>query len=197
MLSPLPIVTQGVVAVGFKEWAGVCARLGSGQQSLILRKGGISEGADGFRPEHQAFWLYPTFVHEAQQGLRSAVDDLPAETPGVVDLTHLAVVDWFTRVSSWDRLKGLEPYHDWIEATLRTRFDYRTPGLWAIVVRVYRRVEPWPVAITSAHLGCKTWVPLENPPVEAELRPVLGDAEAAQRLICVQGALGCAQDHAS
>ena len=30
--------------VGFKDWSLVCAALGSGKQSLILRKGGIAEG---------------------------------------------------------------------------------------------------------------------------------------------------------
>ena len=57
-------------AVAFKEWAGICDALGAGRQCVILRKGGIAEGPGGFAPEHDAFWLYPTRVHEAEQGLR-------------------------------------------------------------------------------------------------------------------------------
>ncbi len=56
-------MTSGIpesCAVAFKEWADVCAALLDGRQSLILRKGGIEEGPGGFRPEHAAFWLYPT-----------------------------------------------------------------------------------------------------------------------------------------
>ena len=31
-------------SIAFKEWAGVCAALAEGRQSLIVRKGGIAEG---------------------------------------------------------------------------------------------------------------------------------------------------------
>jgi hypothetical protein len=48
----------------FKEWAAVCTALAAGKQSLIVRKGGIHEGRDGFRVEHGEFWLYPTQFHQ-------------------------------------------------------------------------------------------------------------------------------------
>ena len=48
----------------FKEWAVVCAALASGRQSVILRKGGIHEGRDGFRVDHREFWLFPTRFHQ-------------------------------------------------------------------------------------------------------------------------------------
>ncbi len=35
-------------SVGFKEWAIVCGALGRGDQTVILRKGGIAEGRAGF-----------------------------------------------------------------------------------------------------------------------------------------------------
>ena len=58
--------------IAFKEWASVCDALLEGRQTIILRKGGISEGtAPGlFVPEHSEFWLYPTWVHQAEQGVR-------------------------------------------------------------------------------------------------------------------------------
>src|SRR4051794_13033626 len=84
--------------VAFKEWSGVCDALVEGRQSLIVRKGGIAEGPRGFVPEHDAFWLYPTRVHEAEQGLRdgatrAAPRPHPAGTPEFVTLEGLAVVD--------------------------------------------------------------------------------------------------------
>ena len=72
-------------SVAFKEWAGVCDALADGRQSLILRKGGIAEGPRGFVPEHSTFWLYPTRVHEAGQGLRV---DRPAAGPLRADLVR-------------------------------------------------------------------------------------------------------------
>src|SRR3954449_9255456 len=81
--------------IAFKEWAGVCDALLEGRQSLIVRKGGIAEGPRGFAPEHEAFWLYPTHVHEAEHGLRGAAAPSPpvGEPPGTILLRALGVVE--------------------------------------------------------------------------------------------------------
>src|SRR5205807_3294524 len=118
--------------VAFKEWAGVCAALAEGRQSLILRKGGIAEGPGGFAPEHTAFWLYPTHVHEAEQGLRAREDepsDDPNLTPpGHVDLRALAVVAEVGYLDQPEALGAIEEFHVWTEETVRKRFAYRQPG---------------------------------------------------------------------
>jgi hypothetical protein len=178
----VPSVPPVSCAIAFKEWAGVCDALADGRQSLILRKGGVSEGAEGFRPEHPAFWLYPTHVHEAEQGLRMPTPPRYVPDPGSVAIDALAVVAWIGRVERVEQLASLAPFHDWTEATTLGRFHYRKPGLWALAVRIFRRGEPWPVAITPAHLGCKTWVPLENPPPTSDLLPAPGDAASLDRL---------------
>ena len=53
----------------FKEWAVVCAALGNRRQTIILRKGGIDEGREGFRVKHKEFWLLPTRFHQAAGAL--------------------------------------------------------------------------------------------------------------------------------
>lgn len=166
-------------SIAFKEWAGVCDALGMGRQSLILRKGGVSEGPGGFEPEHRAFWLYPTFVHEAEQGLRTSGSGR-SEIPGLVEIETLVMVEWVGRIDRVETLAGLSIFHDWTEATLLTRFRYRTPGLWAMAIRAYRLPESFSVAITPAHLGCKTWVPLESAPPTTGLVPVLGLEESSR-----------------
>ncbi len=50
--------------IAFKEWAVVCAALAAGRQTIILRKGGIDEGREGFRVAHYEFWLLPTRFHQ-------------------------------------------------------------------------------------------------------------------------------------
>jgi hypothetical protein len=177
-----------VCSIAFKEWAGVCDALGSGRQSLILRKGGVSEGPEGFRPEHPAFWLYPTFVHEAEQGLRNPSIRID-RTPGFVDLNTLAVVEWVGRVERVESLAALARFHDWTESTVLGRFHYRNPGLWVLAVRTYHRLEPWPVEITPAHLGCKTWVPLESPLTTTGLVPVLDPGEASRVVSSIRSAM--------
>ncbi len=190
-MKPTPTIAAGACAVAFKEWAGVCDALAEGRQSLILRKGGVSEGPDGFRPEHPAFWLYPTHVHEAEQGLRTLAGPWPVDgPPGTVAIAALAVVEWTGRVERAGQLGALADLHDWTGATVRKRFDYRSPGLWALAVRVYRRAEPWRVEVTPAQLGCKTWVPLETPLSTSGLAPSTGEAESGLRLARLREALG-------
>ena len=60
----------------FKEWAVICEALGSGRQSIILRKGGIHEGRGGFEFSHQEFALFPTRFHEQAAHVREG--ELPA-----------------------------------------------------------------------------------------------------------------------
>lgn len=165
--------------VGFKEWSGVCDALAGGDQILILRKGGIAEGPGGFTPEHPFFWLYPTHVHEVQQGLRidgpvpaPASDDLP---PGAVAIRALAAVETVRRIDREDDLDALEGFHVWTSETVHKRFRYRSPGLWALVVRVWTAARPTTLIATPEQLGCKTWVDLDPPPPTFGLAPALDD----------------------
>ena len=49
--------------VGYKEWDAVCDALLGGQQHLLLRKGGIHEGREGFSFREERFVLFPTRFH--------------------------------------------------------------------------------------------------------------------------------------
>ena len=142
MMSPPTLTLPESCGVAFKEWAGVCAALADGRQSLILRKGGIAEESGAFVPEHRAFWLYPTHVHEAQQGLREgqpALDAAPVP-PDHVALHALALVESIDYVDRVELLAELKDLHVWTEETVLKRFHYRKPGLWVLGVRVFRRV---------------------------------------------------------
>lgn len=176
----------GICSVAFKEWAGVCDALGAGRQSIILRKGGISEepGAGRFAPDHREFWLYPTFVHQAQQGLRVAVEppDSGPGDPASIAIRLLARVDLIARVEDESALDELEPYHVLTPETVRSRFHYRTPGLWVLAVRIWRHEPPYRIAATAEHAGCKTWVTLDEPLAASAVVPAIGEAEWAERL---------------
>ncbi|MDR3619009.1 MAG: DUF1802 family protein [Paludisphaera borealis] len=177
--------------VGFKEWSGVCDALAAGAQTVILRKGGIAEGPGGFTPEHPFFWLYPTHVHEAQQGLRTG-DERPAPggDPGEVAIRALAAVDSVRRIDREDDLDALEEFHVWTSETVHKRFQYRNPGLWALVVRVWARERPTSLIATPEQLGCKTWVELIPPLPTAGLAPVLDDEAWERRREALRAVLG-------
>lgn len=176
--------------IAFKEWAGVCWALMEGRQTLIVRKGGISEGPGGFAPEHRVFWLYPTHVHQAQQGLR---DEAPAAPPAGADdpvaIEALAVVELVRRLDSEEDLLPLTPFHLWTLETMRKRFAYRQPGLWVLGVRVYRREPARTLHPTPEQLGCKSWVVLDSPLSTRGCRPVLDEDTSQQRLRLLQSSL--------
>jgi hypothetical protein len=170
-------------AVAFKEWAGVCEALIQGRQTLIVRKGGISEGAGPgrFEPEHSEFWLYPTWVHQAEQGLRSPLGTehpgRQADRGGTVGIRALVRVGPIGYVDREEMLAELEDFHIFTGETMVKRFHYRRPGLWVLGARVWRSEPGFAVTITPEHAGCKTWVHLDEPLPTTALEPVLDDAE--------------------
>lgn len=191
MSEPTFSATPGCCSIAFKEWERVCLALTSGRQSLILRKGGIAEGPGGFTPEHGIFWLYPTAVHQAQQGLKpeaqfgqSRLDEHSVPIDG------LSIVGRVWRVDRKEALEGIEPLHVWTPATVAARFAYRKPGLWVLAVRMYQLAEPHRVEVTPAYAGCKTWVELDAPLSTAGVRPVLSDNAFHDQMNLISSALG-------
>jgi len=189
---------SGSCSVAFKEWAGVCDALADGRQSIILRKGGIREepGPGAFVPEHGEFWLYPTAVHQAQQGLRQAdVPRAPSDTASrsIVPIGLLARVDLIGRVRDESVLPALEDFHVLTAETVRSRFQYRTPGLWVLAARIWRREPAFEIASTPEHAGCKTWVILDEPLPTSNLKAALDDGAWSLRLARLRRILG--DDH--
>jgi hypothetical protein len=178
---------SGNCSVAFKEWAGVCDALAHGRQSIILRKGGIREGPGpgAFVPEHDEFWLYPTAVHQAQQGLRLTGDGPTPALPGrgsTVPIGVLARVELIGHVRDEVLLPALEEFHILTAETVRARFHYRTPGLWVLATRIWRREPPFEIAATPEHAGCKTWVSLDEALSTSGLQAVFDDSVWAGRL---------------
>ncbi len=175
-------------AVAFKEWSGVCDALTEGVQSIILRKGGIREGTGPgvFVPEHDEFWLYPTAVHQAQQGLRRPeAESGPQTTAGPaesVSIRALARVEMIGYLRDEATLPALEEFHVWTEETVRKRFHYRAPGLWVLGIRVWRRDPAFEIMSTPEHAGCRTWVTLEPAMPATDLIPALDDATWSERM---------------
>jgi hypothetical protein len=181
------------LAVAFKEWAVICHALAQGRQTLILRKGGIVEPGGEFRVEHDRFWLYPTFVHQMDAGIveayRPLLDRVLAEADGRVHLRHVADVVRVHALTTLDQAHSLAGMHGWSEAAVTARFHYRTPGLFALVVRV-SEASPHDIDETDAYRGCKSWVTLEEPLAVGHTRPVLDDATFAKACEAVARLLG-------
>lgn len=161
-------------SVALKEWASIVRALLAGRQTVLLRKGGIEEGPGGFRPEHGAFWLYPTQFHQQSQGVTEAVEgpELEEPEPGQVVLPGLAVVTGWRFVEDEAGLAEYRGEHLWTDETVRQRFHYRKPGLWAIRVGVYEATPARVVEERPEFAGCKSWVELGRELGTEGLEPV-------------------------
>ena len=114
------------MSVAFKEWQVVCDALASGRQSILLRKGGIHEGRDGFSFAHESFLLFPTRFHAKPEQMREG--DFAADKewqPGdTFSITHHAKALFAIALTDWEAVEKLHPFHVCTDETLRDRFEW-------------------------------------------------------------------------
>lgn len=166
-----------------KEWAVICKSLAEGRQALLIRKGGVAEESDGFRLEHTRFWLFPTYVHQQRDGIKteaiSLLEEVESSRPpaGMMRLSHFAEVAGVYHVHDLVGALLVQHLHLWSEETVRSRFAYRRPGLYVMPVRVWRSAQVFELPEKAEYAGCKSWVELEKPlPTEGAI-PVWDDAK--------------------
>jgi hypothetical protein len=165
----------------FKEWAVICRALAAGRQALILRNGGIAEVGGEFELEHSRFWLYPTYTHQQEAGIKpdaaTLLREVEADRPpaGKVRLSHFAEVGGVYHVHDLVPVLFLDHLHVWSEATVRARFAYRRPGLYVLPVRVYRAAQAVELPETPTMAGCRTWVELADSLATEEAEPILAE----------------------
>jgi hypothetical protein len=187
------------MSIAFKEWAIICDTLGAGAQSIILRKGGIHEGREGFSFKHREFFLFPTLFHE-----QIARTSLPASTPipagpsGEIGIRQFARLEWTATITDLDTALSLHPFHVWNEEVVCERFHYdESPGLHLAFLRVFRCDPEWAFPDEPKYGGCRSWVTIPDPPEAMTLTPALTDEEHARRSATLQAALGEPPPHSS
>ncbi len=194
MQAEAPPRTTLTPCTGFKDWALVCAALGQGRQSLILRKGGIAEGRDGFRFKHTEFFLFPTQYHEQAEKVRPAElarlgPAVPAPA-GIVQIRYYFRLEWAVWLDEWAALQRLEPFHIWREDVVRERFEYDAQrGLQCAFGRVFRLEPVWTFPDRPGYGGCRSWVTLPELPTDVAMSPVLADDRHAVMASAVHTAL--------
>ncbi|MDQ3198626.1 MAG: DUF1802 family protein [Verrucomicrobiota bacterium] len=161
-------------AIGFKEWALVCAALGTGRQSVIIRKGGIAEGRDGFGFRHREFFLFPTFFHEQVDRVRLPNALLPEPRPNEIEIRHFVRVEEARVMLDLEEVRALEPRHILREEVVRERFDYdEAPGVHVAFVKVFWLDPVWRFPDAKSYGGCRSWVDLPEPPADLKYHPVV------------------------
>ena len=172
------------MSIGFKEWTLVCDALGRGEQSIIIRKGGIAEGRAGFRFEHPRFYLFPTLFHEQAAKLK-----LPPETalPAArdddqIEIKYQAEVEWTEDITDLEVVRALAPFHIWRDEVIEERFRYsEKEGVSLALVRIARLTPSFLFPNSPRFGGCRSWVNLPERPAAGVVEPVLGDAAHGER----------------
>jgi hypothetical protein len=177
------------VRVAFKEWAVIVDALGRGDQIIVLRKGGISEGRGGFQVEHPQFLFFPTLFHQQRKSVLSAAQSrfdriapyLPPE--GRLRLEFCAtVVSWrsLDSLAAAERLRG---QHIWRDEVIAERFDWgKSKNIFAVACRVHRLRASVELPMLAQYGGCKSWVELERDVITDGALPVLNDQQFASQL---------------
>lgn len=159
------------MAIAFKEWQVVCDALASGRQAILLRKGGIHEGREGFSFAHDSFFLFPTRFHAQLDQVREG--DFQAEKEwefgDLIEIQHHAEVLFAVTLENWEQVTQLLPYHIYTEQTIKERFDWSGKGMTAgsihlALVRVTQLETPWRFEYEKRFGGCRSWVELPEPP---------------------------------
>lgn len=169
-----------------KEWATVVRALERGNQTVILRKGGILETASGFMVESRKFALFPTYEHQENSSLKSQYYGYLADAregkprDGFNRISSVAEVVEERDISSVQKLEQLSPFHIWSDSYVVERMNWMpSKPMRALFLKV-STVPPTEVPLLPEYHGCKSWIEL-NVNSGAE-KAVLSDAELGAQL---------------
>ncbi|CUR51230.1 conserved protein of unknown function [Nitrosotalea devaniterrae] len=169
-----------------KEWATVITALENGDQTVLLRKGGILETVSGFQVEDRKFALFPTYEHQDNSSLKSQfyryLADVREQKPrdGFNRITSYAEVLAEHDLSSIQTIEKLSDFHIWSESYMVERMNWMPQKpMTAIFLKVYK-IPPVEIPVLPEYHGCKSWIELN-----ANMGPgsaVLNEADLEQKL---------------
>ena len=183
--------------MALKEWAVAVKALGRGEQALILRKGGIHRDDRDFRLVHPEFLLFPTYLHQKAELIKSDSHDTLRETmdendtPDTVELSYFCqVVDRF-EVRDESTLDTISDYHIWTDDYAHKRLHWRPKQpLTVALLRVFEMEQPQPLPVLDEYSGCKSWVDLAQEVSLGTMAPVMDDVEFETQRDRIRSELG-------
>lgn len=182
--------------IGLKEWAVTIDAIASGEQSILLRKGGIREDGKHFKIEHEQFFLYPGHFHEGETLLkpekRALLEGSEKEDfESVVDLAVFAEIEEVIEISTEEEVKALSQFHIWSDEFAAKRFKWKPlHPLNLIILRAHLLQQPQALMVMDEYNGCKSWVEfIEDYPVGVTT-PVIPDRRFKAQVAAIKDALG-------
>ncbi len=183
MSNIAPPIPEDWKPVAFKEWQVVCEALASGEQNLILRKGGISEGKHGFQWIHDRFFMFPSYFHEQLDQVKPMPDGTPRQLksapvakPGNEDDAREIEFGIYCeaietgRLTDWEEIQKLDSEHIWKEEIIRERFEWGDEfGISYARVKVWVLDNPVKLLDRKGFGGCRSWIGLPTDEVFSQI----------------------------
>lgn len=169
-----------------KEWATIVTALENGEQTVILRKGGILETESGFKIEAKKFLLFPTFEHQEEKNLKpqfhNYLDIVKQNRPQNEHnkITSYAEVVDEVDIISKEKINALSQFHIWSESYIDERVNWMSEKpIKTVFLKVYK-IPEMKIPIKSEYHGCKSWINI-NEDIQTG-KPVLSEEELNSRL---------------
>lgn len=158
--------------LALKEWSIICKALEDGNQTILLRKGGILEYKKGFEIRQKSFLLFPTLEHQAEEYLQSKYlqtydlllrgnksQDIQNKTNTLWVLARIEAIQEF---HDHEMLPVLEKYHIWNEKYVNMRMNYNPKKpMNALLLRAYKLPHPISIDVNPEWAGCKSWIDID------------------------------------
>jgi hypothetical protein len=142
----------------------------SGEQILLIRKGGIREEGGVFSIVEREFFLLPTYEHQNPRLLKpefgGRFEALQAETrnPNEIVISSYAEVTHILEAKGEEQVNAAAAKESiWNATYVRERFDFNPyDPLYLVLLRVFRLSEALRLPLAPQYGGCKSWVTLER-----------------------------------
>ncbi len=181
--------------IGLKEWAVTTDAIAKGEQTILLRKGGIREDGRHFKIEHEQFFLYPGYFHEGEALLKPENRHLlngsqPEDFESVVDLAVFAEIEEVVEISTPEQVSALSEFHIWSDEFAEKRFNWKPlHPLNLIIIRAHLLQQPQALMVMPEYSGCKSWVEfIEDYPVGVT-SPAIPDRRFKARVGAIKSAV--------
>lgn len=158
--------------LALKEWSIICKALEDGNQTILLRKGGILEYKKGFEIRQKSFLLFPTLEHQAEEYLQSKYlqtydlllrgnksEDIQNKANTLLVQARIEAIQEF---HDHEMLPKLEKYHIWNEKYVNMRMNYNPKKpMNALLLRIYKLPQPILIDVKPEWAGCKSWIDID------------------------------------
>jgi hypothetical protein len=174
-----------------KEWSVAVRALREGRQVLLLRKGGIREEGGEFEVQARDVLLFPTYLHEDEQGdalqpcyAAWRTEESQRKAPGeAVRISAWARITDILHVTRPDALYKLASQFIYSDEFLRFRIENEpNKPLYALFLRAYELPRPVVVPMEPDYYGCKSWITLSEPLAVDGATPCLSDHTYDERV---------------